>query len=72
MTTQLKQKGIDDRRFKYNADGVVKASDFSASEILLTEISSGFNLNDKRKTSFDHLQNYVWNVGCHQNIGATL
>ncbi|KAI9033716.1 hypothetical protein CLU79DRAFT_691975 [Phycomyces nitens] len=54
MTSQLKQQGIDDRRFKYNADGVIKANDFSAAEILLTEVSSAFNSNDKGKSSFDH------------------
>jgi hypothetical protein len=44
MTAQLKQKGIDDRRFKYNADGIIKANDFSAPEILLTGVSFGLNI----------------------------
>lgn len=54
MTIQLKQKGMNDRRYKYNADGTLRANDLSATEILLTEVSSGYGSNDAGKISFDH------------------
>lgn len=54
MTIQLKQKGMNDRRYKYNADGTLRANDLSSSEILLTEVSSGYGSNDASKISFDH------------------
>ncbi|KAG2196235.1 hypothetical protein INT47_007662 [Mucor saturninus] len=54
MTTQLKQKGVNDGRYKYNADGTLIASNFSAIEILLTEVSSGYGLKEVAKISFDH------------------
>ncbi|CAO3695775.1 unnamed protein product [Rhizopus stolonifer] len=54
MTIQIKQKGIMDRRYKYNADGKLIANDFSATEILLTEVSSSYGSNDTGKISFDH------------------
>lgn len=54
MTIQLKQQGINDRRYKYNADGTLQVNNHSATEILLTEVSSGFGSNVTGKTSFDH------------------
>ncbi|KAI9008919.1 hypothetical protein CLU79DRAFT_799969 [Phycomyces nitens] len=48
MTSQLKQKGINDRRFKYNADGIIKAN------VCVCVLSFGSNSNDKGKSSFDH------------------
>ncbi|KAL0093159.1 hypothetical protein F4703DRAFT_1730269 [Phycomyces blakesleeanus] len=54
MTSQLKQKRIDDGRLKYNADSIIKVDESSAFEIPLTEVPSGFNSNDKMKTSFYH------------------
>ncbi|CAO3650123.1 unnamed protein product [Mucor hiemalis] len=54
MTTQLKQKGMNDGRYKYNADGTLVANDLSAIEILLTEVSSGYGFNENGKVSFDH------------------
>ncbi|KAI9488980.1 hypothetical protein BDB00DRAFT_771479 [Zychaea mexicana] len=54
MTIQLKQKGMNDRRYKYNADGTLRANDLSSSEILLTEVSSGYGSNDASEISFDH------------------
>ena len=54
MTTQLKQKGMNDGRYKYNADGTLIVNNFSAIEILLTEVSSGYGSNETGKISFDH------------------
>ncbi|KAL0076977.1 hypothetical protein J3Q64DRAFT_1811302 [Phycomyces blakesleeanus] len=51
MTSQLKQKRIDDGRLKYNADSIIKIDESSAFEIPLTEVPSGFNSNDKMKTN---------------------
>ncbi|KAI8363870.1 hypothetical protein EDC96DRAFT_444562 [Choanephora cucurbitarum] len=54
MTIQLKQKGTNDRRYKYNADGTLRANDLSSSGILLTEVSSGYGSNDTGKMRFGH------------------
>jgi hypothetical protein len=54
MTAQLKNKGMTDGRYKYNADGLICANDFSGLEILLTEVSSGYGSGDGSKVSFDH------------------
>lgn len=54
MTLQLKQEGMNDRRYKYNADGTLRVNDLSATEILLTEVSSGYGSSDAGKISFDH------------------
>ena len=54
MTRQLKNDGLNDGRFKYNADGLLCSADFGNLEILLTEVSSGFGNSDGGKTSFDH------------------
>ncbi|KAG0928310.1 hypothetical protein G6F57_013565 [Rhizopus arrhizus] len=54
MTTQLKQKGMNDGRYKYNTDGTLIVNNFSAIEILLTEVSSGYGSNEAGKISFDH------------------
>ena len=54
MTIQLKQKGMNDGRYKYNADGTLVVNDHSAIEILLTEVSSGYGSNEAGKISFDH------------------
>ncbi|KAG1103979.1 hypothetical protein G6F42_017151 [Rhizopus arrhizus] len=54
MTTQLKQKGMNDGRYKYNADGTLMVNNFSAIGILLTEVSSGYGSNEAGKISFDH------------------
>lgn len=54
MTVQLKDKGMTDGRYKYKADGLICANDFSSLEILLTEVSSGFGCTDISKVSFDH------------------
>ncbi|KAI9313576.1 hypothetical protein BX666DRAFT_1864022 [Dichotomocladium elegans] len=45
---------MNDRRYKYNADGTLRANDLSSPEILLTEVSSGYGSNDAGKISFDH------------------
>ena len=39
MITQLKQEGMKDGRFRYNADGIIKDNK-SNTKILLTEVSS--------------------------------
>ncbi|KAI8087743.1 uncharacterized protein B0P05DRAFT_372591 [Gilbertella persicaria] len=49
MTIQLKQKGMMDRKYRYNADETLTANDFSAIEVLLTEVFSGYGSNDTRK-----------------------
>ncbi|ORX48590.1 hypothetical protein DM01DRAFT_252525 [Hesseltinella vesiculosa] len=54
MTNQLKIQGLNDGRFKYNADGTILAHDHFRMEILLTEVSSGFDNADGSKVSFDH------------------
>ncbi|KAI8385044.1 uncharacterized protein BYT42DRAFT_493652 [Radiomyces spectabilis] len=54
MFTQLRQMGMNDRRYKYNTDGILKANDLSALEILLTEVSSEYGSNDTAKNSFGH------------------
>ncbi|CAO3680004.1 unnamed protein product [Rhizopus microsporus] len=54
MTVQLKQKGMNDYQYKYNADGTLRANDLSVTEILLTKVSSAYSSNDAGKTSFDH------------------
>ncbi|KAI8080500.1 hypothetical protein BDF21DRAFT_339618 [Thamnidium elegans] len=54
MTIQLKQKGMNDGRYKYNAGGMLIVNDLSAIEILLTEVSSGYGSNEAGKISFDH------------------
>lgn len=54
MTIKLKQKGMNDGRYKYNADGTLIVNDLCAIEILLTEVSSGYSSNEADKVSFDH------------------
>lgn len=54
MTIQLKQKGMNDGRYKYNADGTLIVNDLYAIEILLTEVLSGYGSNEADKISFDH------------------
>ncbi|KAL0076555.1 hypothetical protein F4703DRAFT_1906326 [Phycomyces blakesleeanus] len=45
---------MDDGRYKYNADGTLIDNDFSAIEIFLTEVSSGYGSNETGKIRFDH------------------
>ncbi|KAI7880819.1 uncharacterized protein EV154DRAFT_540078 [Mucor mucedo] len=45
---------MNDGRYKYNADGTLIVNNFSAIEILLTEVSSGYGKNEAGKISFDH------------------
>ncbi|KAI9006246.1 hypothetical protein CLU79DRAFT_806658 [Phycomyces nitens] len=45
---------MNDHRYKYNADGTLKANDFAYAEILLTEVSSGYVSNNAGKIIFDH------------------
>lgn len=47
-------KGMNDRRYKYNAGGILKVNSFSAIEILLAEVFSGFGSGETTKISFDH------------------
>ncbi|KAI9265546.1 hypothetical protein EDC94DRAFT_605229 [Helicostylum pulchrum] len=54
MTTQLKIKGIADGCYRYNADGLIIANDFSGLKILLTEVSSGYDCDESSKVSFDY------------------
>lgn len=56
MTIQLKQKGMNDGRFKYNADGTLVVDDHSEIEILLTEVSSGYGSTEAGKISFGHFK----------------
>ncbi|KAL7318307.1 hypothetical protein PS15m_004541 [Mucor circinelloides] len=54
MTIQLKQKGMNDGRYKYNADGTLIVNNLPAIEILLTEVSSGYGSTEAGKISLDH------------------
>ncbi|KAI9005466.1 hypothetical protein CLU79DRAFT_713129 [Phycomyces nitens] len=45
---------MTDGRYKYYADGLICANDFSSLEILLTEVSSGYGGGNSSKVSFDH------------------
>ncbi|KAI9486425.1 MAG: hypothetical protein EXX96DRAFT_626596 [Benjaminiella poitrasii] len=54
MTTQLRNKGLIDGRYKYQSDGLICVDDLSGLETLLTEISSGYDSSDDSKVSFDH------------------
>ncbi|ORX53578.1 hypothetical protein DM01DRAFT_254743 [Hesseltinella vesiculosa] len=51
MTKQLSLQGLKDGRLKYLADGVIKVN---GDELLLTEVSSGYDNADSSKVSFDH------------------
>ncbi|KAI8391397.1 uncharacterized protein BYT42DRAFT_490602 [Radiomyces spectabilis] len=53
MTKQLRSQGIVDGRLKYNADGKIQLRG-NGLELLLSEVSSSYGINDKGKTSFDH------------------
>lgn len=53
MTFQLKEGGLVDRRYKYNADGIISTNSHTL-EILLAEVSNGYGSNDQNKISFDH------------------
>lgn len=54
MIVQLKNKGMTNGRYKYNAGGVICAVDFSHLEIWLTEVSSKYVSSDTGKVCFDH------------------
>ena len=54
MTLQMKHQGMNDSRYKYNADGTMIFNDLSAIEIPLTKVSSGYGSNEVAKVSFDH------------------
>ncbi|KAG2216199.1 hypothetical protein INT45_000799 [Circinella minor] len=55
MTAQLKQEGMKDGRFRYNADGIIKDNNKSV-KILLIDVSC-FGSDETGKVSFDCVQN---------------
>ncbi|KAG0745759.1 hypothetical protein G6F57_001287 [Rhizopus arrhizus] len=71
MTVQLKNKGMTDGRYKYNADGLICANDFSSLEILLTEVSSGYGSGDSSKASFDHYKAMFGMLSMMRTIAET-
>ncbi|KAI7898051.1 uncharacterized protein BX663DRAFT_582987 [Cokeromyces recurvatus] len=54
MSVQLKEKGLNDSRYKYKADGIIFSNRYSDLEILLTEVSNSYKSKDNGKVSFDH------------------
>ncbi|KAI7874548.1 hypothetical protein K492DRAFT_137713 [Lichtheimia hyalospora FSU 10163] len=50
----MNSQGLTDGRYRYCADGIMSADDFSGLEFLLTEVSSGYKNGDTSKISFDH------------------
>lgn len=64
MSTQMISQGVNDGRYNYCADGIISADDFSGLEVLLTEVSSGYNNNGTSKISFDHYEAISSYSGC--------
>lgn len=54
MSLQLKERGLNDARYKYKSDGVICVEKYHDLEILLTEVSNSFGSKDSGKISFDH------------------
>lgn len=71
MTTQLKNKGMTDGRYKYNVDGLIYANDSSGLEILLTEVSSGYGSGNGSKVSFDHYKAMFGMLSMMRTIAQT-
>ncbi|KAI7855701.1 hypothetical protein BDC45DRAFT_438937, partial [Circinella umbellata] len=46
--------GLKDGRYRYNADGILRANSFSNLEVMLTEVSCGYGKAENSKVSFDH------------------
>lgn len=53
LTLQMKHQGMNDGRYKYNADGTLIVNDLSGIEPLLAKVSSGYDSNEADKVSFD-------------------
>ncbi|KAI9340614.1 hypothetical protein BD770DRAFT_422260 [Pilaira anomala] len=62
---------MTDGRYKYKADGLVCANDFSSLEILLTEVSSGYGSSDSSKVSFDHYKGLFGMLSMMRTIAQT-
>lgn len=68
----LKQKGMNDGWYKYNANGTLIINNFSAIEILLTKVSSVYGSNEACKISFDHYKAMFGYVDNDTNSGAVI
>jgi hypothetical protein len=54
ISVQLKEKRLNDSRYKYKVDGIISSNGYSDLEILLTEVSNSYKSNDGGKINFDH------------------
>lgn len=53
MSIQLKEVGLVEGRYKYNADDII-CTNSHVLKTLLSEVSNGYGSNDPSKISFDH------------------
>ncbi|KAI8646534.1 hypothetical protein BD408DRAFT_336494 [Parasitella parasitica] len=62
---------MTDGRYKYKADGMICANDFSSLEILLGEVSSGYGNSDSSKVSFDHYKGMFGILSMMRTVAQT-
>lgn len=56
MTKVLAKEGLKDSRSRYNADGIMRATELKSSEILVLETSRALNAATADKKCFDHFK----------------
>ena len=71
MTIQLRRQGMKDGRYRYNADGILRANNFLNLELMLTEVSCGLNKSDNSKVSFDHYKAMFGSLAMLRTLAET-